>query len=461
MLGISALVFAVLCGGLAIITFWPDVAAQNIDRLRDVIGDAPVAQLESAFLSVKDSVQQFEYQVGLLHPAAPWQVPSPVPTKAPALASVATVTPTTLPARRLSDGITPSPTQPTRRLSNGITPSPIQPTSTPLTGVKPSPGRANRVVSASLDSITPFPTSLPTLLPPPTASPTPVITSMLPAWQPAPLTPLGRLAGEGQWSPYLLAADGQTPVAYRTFLQPDPRRPYSIPAIVAFDLQATRLHFVLGSVEPRSTTPRPPGTGVIPAADLRPGVLLATFNGGFKARHGEYGAMAGGFVALPPINGLGTVAMYSDGRVKIGEWGKDIKATPDMVAWRQNGKMLVHNGKINPATALTTAGWGVTIKGEAVTWRSGLGLSADGRTLYYVAGLQLDVATLARVMAQAGAAEAFELDVNEFWVHFAAIRSNGSNLVAEPLLSAMKSQVDRYLKGFSRDFFYVTTTTRP
>jgi hypothetical protein len=76
--------------------------------------------------------------------------------------------------------------------------------------------------------------------------------------------------------------------------------------------------------------------------------------------------------------------------------------------------------------------------------------------LYYVAGLQLDVATLTKAMAQAGAVEALQLVVNAFWVHFAAIRSNGSSLVAEPLLDAMKAQADRYLKRSSRDFFYVT-----
>ncbi len=89
-----------------------------------------------------------------------------------------------------------------------------------------------------------------------------------------------------------------------------------------------------------------------------------------------------------------------------------------------------------------------------------MGLSADGRTLYYAAGAQLDVATLTKVMAQAGAAQAFQLDANNYWVHFAAIRSDGTNLTAEPLLKNM-THADRYLKAYSRDFFYVTTVTRP
>ncbi len=458
---------ALFCGGLALITFWPDVAAQNIDRLRDVIGDESVAQLEAAVLSVQDSVQQFEYQVGLRQPAAPWAAPSAAPSTTLALpTTLDTVAPTAVmpgtPSSVAFNDATASPTGISRAAG---TPSPYPTVTPPVTPPGVMPGTPSSVafndVTASPSAISP---AVSTPSPNQTVAPTAAIpatptASIVTAWQPAPVMPLGKLAGEGQWLPYLPAANGQI-VAYRTFLQPDPRRPYSIPAIVAFDLQAARLHFVLGTVEPLSQTPRPPGTGIIPAVDREPGVLLATFNGGFKARHGEYGAMAGGFTALPPINGLATVAIYADGRVKIGQWGKEIKEAPDLVAWRQNGEMLIHDGQINPDTAGAAVGWGRTIKGDTITWRSAIGLSADGRTLYYVAGLQLDVATLARVMARAGATEALQLDVNEFWVHFAAIRSNGATLVAEPLLDAMRPQADRYLKDSSRDFFYVTTNIK-
>jgi Phosphodiester glycosidase len=448
--GISASGLALLAASLAFITFWPDVAAQNIDRLRDVIGDEAVAQIESVVLNIQDNVQQWEYQVGLRKPAAPWEAARSAESTSPAHPTNADsvratlVTPVTE-SREVSNGVASVPTG----ISSATSTPSVYPTAAPTT----IPGTEPTGIRPATSTPSVYPTAAPTATIP--SMPT---TTSAPAWQPAPVIPLGKLAGEGQWSPYLQAVNGQ-PVAYRTFLQPDPRRPYSIPAIVAFDLQATRLHFVIGTVEPRSSTPRPPGTGLIPAADREPGVLLATFNGGFKARHGEYGAMAGGFTALPPINGLATVAMYADGRVQIGQWGKDIKGTPGLVAWRQNGEMIIHNGQINPDTASGAVPWGKTIKGESITWRSALGLSADRRTLYYVAGLQLDVPTLAKVMAQVGATEALQLDVNEFWVHFAAIRSDGSILVAEPLLEAMRPQVDRYLKESSRDFFYVTTAS--
>jgi Phosphodiester glycosidase/PKD domain len=530
-LGVAGLF--VVCGSLAMVTFWPNVAAQNIDRLRDIIGDEAVAQLETVVLSIQDRIQQFEYQVGLVQPAAPWADSSTEPAmKQPTAmargnSSDVAVAPTPLEQTATRSDIL---TEPTKSTTDTFTPSPPRPDNSPgpspfatfaatvmaahcTIGASDSSVFASRSVNFTAnvnydgqDSVATyawavdgtqaggtgsgltytFPTvgvhavrvtvtmksgqvavcaTTVDVKEPPTPSntvtPSTPAPGPLPAWQLPPLTPFGKLGDEGQWSPYMQAADRQTMVAYRTFLQPDPQRPYAIPQIVAFDLHATRLHFVLGTVEPESASPQPSRTGAIPAADLRPGILLATFNGGFRARHGHYGAMADGLIALPPINGLATVAMYTNGQVQIGEWGTDINASSNLVAWRQNGEMLIHNGKINPDVGVTTASWGRTIKGDTITWRSALGLSADGRTLYYVAGLQLDAATLARVMARTGAAEALELDVNNYWVHFTAIRSDGASLVAEPLFKAMKLDADRYLKSFSRDFFYITAATRP
>jgi Phosphodiester glycosidase len=383
-----------LIAGLATLIFWPQVAAQNIDRLRNLIGDAPVAQLETTILEIQDHTQQLGYQVGLVQPAAPW-------------------------ADTVSDAALPN-----------LLPTAIS-------------GGARQAVS-----------------PKPSGA---LSSSNAPAWRPTALAPLGTLAGEGQWVPYLSTASNQA-VAFRTFLQPDPQRPYSVAAIVAFDLQATRLHFVLGSQEPVSFTTQGNDptvrTGTIPVIDLQPGLVLAAFNGGFKARHGYYGAMANGLTALPPIAGLGTVAIYKDGRVQIGEWGKDIKDSPDLVAWRQNGELLIHNEQVNPDTAQTTTDWGLTVRGAAVTWRSALGLSADGRTLYYVAGPQLDVATVTHVMAQLGVVQALQLDINSFWVNFAALHSQGSTLTADPLLKGMTQSADRYLKSNPRDFFYLTAINK-
>src|SRR5262249_48310789 len=113
-LGICIVVLVVVGIGMAIVIFRPDVAAQNIDRLRDVLGDAPVAQLESEALSIQDQVKQWEYQLGLIKPAARWSVsysatavsqPSPTASlegkpvaQMPARPNRASNTPTSVPA---------------------------------------------------------------------------------------------------------------------------------------------------------------------------------------------------------------------------------------------------------------------------------------------------------------------------------------------------------------------------
>jgi hypothetical protein len=493
--GIMGLVIIAI-GGI-IVTFFPDVAAQNVDRLRNIIGDEPVAQIETFVLNVQDQAQQLAYQLGLTHPAAPW---TPPPNDSALIALASTIVPASTPN-------SPQPMPDLIAEATNLPPPSIPATAPPVVAQLPTmvPGvptiaandmtlmstptviasvvpatipvissnivltAASTVDPAVVSTIVPATNStvaqavISTIAPniAPTATPililgTPVVTSAARVWQLSSLTPFGKVTGEGQWQPYMLSADGRTVVAYRTFLQPDPQRPYTFPAIVAINLQVTRLHFVLGTVDPAPATPQPSRTGLIPAADMQPGVLLATFNGGFKARHGQYGAMADGLIGLPARTGDATVAIYKNGSVHIGQWGTDITDSPDLVAWRQNGKMLIRNGQINPATAQTTVSWGLTIQGNAVTWRSALGLSADGQTLYYIGGPHLDVPALTRTMAQTGAANALQLDINYFWVNFAAIRSNGNQLIAEPLISDMTQKVDRYLKVSTDDFFYVT-----
>jgi hypothetical protein len=283
---------------------------------------------------------------------------------------------------------------------------------------------------------------------------TPSISTPGPAWSLPAIPSSGSLPGEGVWSPYLFDSSG-SPIALRTFLQPDSKRPYAILSIVAFDLTRTQLHFVLGSIEPKTSTLRL--SGEIPAQDLVPGRLVAAFNGGFMAVHGEYGAMANGITALPPKDKLATIGFYPDGTIRIGKWGVDISPNDPMTAWRQNGPLILYNGQVTPAVSNnTTALWGGTVEGHVATWRSGVALNQANTILYYFAGPAMDVGTMAKALVKVGAYQAMQLDINNFWVHFAAIRAENGQLKAESLVNAMSEKVDRYLKAYPRDFFYVT-----
>jgi hypothetical protein len=277
-----------------------------------------------------------------------------------------------------------------------------------------------------------------------------------PLWKPAALEPMGTLQDEGVWVPYLVDTSERI-VGYRTALQPDRKRGYSLAAVVAVDLEHTRLHYVLGREEPssNSTFPRP---GKIPESDLYSGRLLGAFNGGFKAENGHFGAMADGNVALPPKAGLGTIVMYTDGRVAVGEWGKDFTASPDMESWRQNGPLLVSNGQIGPEVRKgSTRTWGDVYGGGIAGWRSAVGLSTDGRTLYFVVGPSLTIGALAASTIRAGAWNAIELDINRAWTRFDKIVVANGKLTSVPIMDGLRDD-DRLIREYARDFFYIISS---
>ena len=391
-----------VCIGLASLSFialqaWPALGAQGADMLRSIIGDQAVANLEMEINLLQDGLQKIKYEVSMDRPVAPW-------------ATAQLVAPTLIP--------TPSPEL--------QAPLPFQ-TGTALPAIQ------------SLQ---------------PTPAPTPSV------WQPANLKPLGSAVGEGIWSAYIQDRQGQT-VAYRTFLQPDPTRPYALVAVVAIDLTHTRLHFLLGSIEPVGP-PGPPRTGAIPAPDRAANFLLAAFNGGFKARHGQFGAMADGITALPPRDGLGTVVIYQDGSVRLGEWGADLGMSPEVVAFRQNGPLVIRNGKIDPRIYNNSPeDWGYTVIDVSPTVRTGIGLSEDESTLFYFCGPSLSMEALANSMQAAGAWNSIQLDINNYWALFVKFQPSGSNLVPEALLpDLMVANIERYLWDYTRDYFYITDITK-
>lgn len=277
----------------------------------------------------------------------------------------------------------------------------------------------------------------------------------LPSWKPPAAVAFINVEGEGEWQPYLSDPSGQV-VAYRTFVHPDPSRPYAVVAVVAFNLQRTQLHLVLGTDEPYDSAVTLRSPGKILTGDQVPGELLAAFNGGFKVEQGHFGAMAQGLRAVPPRDGLATLGFYQDGSLKLGEWGVDIQPSADLVAFRQNGLLIIKNGQPTPEVS-DPKYWGYTINWETVTMRSGLGLDKSGKILYYFAGPSTSISTLAKAMTAVGVANAMQLDINNYWVHFEAYVNADHKLMPKPLMPReMGDGVGRYLRVFTRDFFYVT-----
>jgi hypothetical protein len=423
---IGAIVAAVLIGTVALgvlvllVSASPETGARGADWLRNLIGNKPVAKLEAFVFTIQDKFHQLEYNVEQSTPSAPWEVSNIQVAGSQNNHPLNPNTPTT------------TPTQVARNLTG-----PEVSKGTPINASVPSATGTPRAVLANL----PLPT-------------TP--TSTQPPWVPAPLTPLGSIADEGLWAPYIRDTTGNT-VAYRTFLQPDRERPYVTVGIVAFDLSRTNLHYVLGIMEPTSSV-SVPRTGQIPEGDRMPDTLLAAFNGGFKTVHGYYGVFADEIVLVPPIDGMGTIAIYKNGNIRIGEWGTDLTYTSDIAVYRQNCPLMVQSGEINPQVYNNSVNdWGGTISGNIVTFRSGIGISQDGMTLYYFAGNTLTMPSLAKAMQDAGAYQAMQLDINNYYVFFTSFELQGGKLTGIPLLpKEMIDNLNRYLDGFAHDFFYIT-----
>jgi hypothetical protein len=420
MAAVFCLVLLMGASGYLVFVKYPSIGALGSDDLRKVIGDEAVARLESLVFQAEDTLHRLQYRAGGL-PQPPWSTPTAVNSVSQeSVASQAAV------ALQTADAL------------NRQAPQSSQPLAAQVTGTPP------RITGSGV-----LPKLQPTPLPP-KVTPENVC--------PPSVSAIGTMKGEGVWSPYLTDDSSGRVAACRTFFQPDPERLYAIAAVVAFDLDTVSLHYVLGSQEPASTVPvdRP---GVISPADMKPNVLLAVFNGGFKARHGHFGVMANGVIVIPPKDGFGTIAMYKNGVLRIGAWGSDILPSPDIVFWRQNGPLLVQNGQINPRIYnQSPQDWGSSLDGKSpvATWRSAMGISADGKTMYYAAGPSLTLQSLAQSLITAGASQAVQLDINNYWVYFGQVVFDASKPNTIPLFPEWQDNPNRYLQPYSRDFFYVT-----
>ncbi len=421
---VSGLLFVLLLASIVLVArVYPGFAAMGADELRKIIGDPAVAQMETILFKIDDSIKAWEFKTGLAKASPPWEVvPGAGSTPSPANTPVFDFN--LNPDHQTILQATPEATS--------------QPSSTGL----PQTGQSQNPCTGLL-----------AILSCPTGSTTPAKPA---PWSLKPVSPLGNLPGEGIWTPYIQNSSGQT-VAYKTFILPDPHRPYAVVAVVAFNLKEVRLNFVIGTQEPYSSRhPSLRSDGAIPEQDMAENTLLAAFNGGFKYQNGEFGAMANGLVSAPPRKGLATVAMFPNGQVKMGAWGTDILPDDNFTAYRQNGPLAIQDGQVRPEVA-DPRYWGFTISGNTVTWRSGLALSQDGNTLYYFAGPYLTINTLTKVMVDVGVWTGMQLDINNYWVHFDAFTSKDGQLVPEPLFPHdMVGGADRFLGQYSRDFFYIT-----
>jgi len=256
------------------------------------------------------------------------------------------------------------------------------------------------------------------------------------------------LPGEGVWR-VLETVKGQ-PAMFGTFLRPDKVHTSYVAGIVSMDQRLVSFQLRPGTEDPgpgnwKAQSWIPPGS--------RTG-LRGTFNGGFKLNTAGGGFYLNGTTHGTLVNGAASVVYYRDGDIKIGAWGSEVRMTNDVVGVRQNLKLIVDHGKVPSTVNQNVLGsWGATLGGSYYVWRSGLGITKDGRIIF-VYGPALDVQSLAGLLQRAGAVEALQLDINPFWMSFEYYKADGhaSDPTPENLLPTQQQTAYRYYSVYSRDF---------
>lgn len=259
------------------------------------------------------------------------------------------------------------------------------------------------------------------------------------------------LNGEARWNAGRGGASGR-PVIYTSWFRPDRVHPTVVVGVASMDQVQLQAHLVAGTKEPGGSGWA--WTSQVPADQRQR--LVAAFNSGFKFRDTTGGFYAQGRTMKPLVNGQASVVISTDGRIAIGQWGRDVGMSPNVAAVRQNLRLIIDHGRPVPGLAQNANGqWGSRNSQHEYVWRSALALDAHGR-LVYVAGNKLTLVTLADALAQAGAVRGMQLDIHPDMVTFNLFRPAADGIVSTKLLPTMKRPATRYLQPDQRDFFAVT-----
>ena len=307
-------------------------------------------------------------------------------------------------------------------------------------------------------------------------------------WPPAPMKPTisPALAGEGEWigldkDPFITQTPGAPPAFLTSFIRTDPKRLATRIYVTIWDPRQIALHMEAGTVEPVGAAGEA-GPGVIPRTPEIMRRVVAGFNGGFQALHGEFGMQANGIEYLPPKPYAATVMEMKDGSTAFGAWPKAAEVPDEILSYRQNLTALVQNDKFNP---WGRAWWGGTPIGwydNIHTTRSGVCLTKENYVAYFY-GIDIAPNVLADGMLAARCAFGVHLDMNpglagfEFynvqprssfvplgrplqseWEYEGTIKELPEFLFrARRMMKSMQHQnFPQYIHRDGRDFFYLT-----
>jgi hypothetical protein len=287
-------------------------------------------------------------------------------------------------------------------------------------------------------------------------------------WPPPPIESQWKKSepGEGQWSAAtesflrpsraILAPNVEKPLPYfyKTFIRPDPKRPYAKVWLVAMDMRQLTLGMQAGFEDPEPLT-GPAGEGHLPDDPAVTSRVVGTFNGAFKSEHGKYGMMVNRRVLLPPVPGAATIAATAANEVAFGNWPKSTSIPDDLISFRQNLDPLVEDGQVNPAGRQI---WGWQLQGTSVmTERTALCTTSTGHAIYAWAE-EADASILGDALRRAGCSYGVHLDMNPGHCGFMYTRVNDlrkREFQVKRAVDKMSVPPERYVRWSPKDFFYV------
>ncbi len=277
---------------------------------------------------------------------------------------------------------------------------------------------------------------------------------------PGPVHETWSAEGDGKWVPIVdPRRPEEPPRLFKTLLHPDSSRSWAELFVVAVDLRQVSVMPVMGYQEPRTDKKEAEGyerQAKIPSEHY--GALLAGFNGGFMAEHGNYGVYFDDILFLDPKDDACTLAHYKDGSFEVASWSK-IKDDFSKMAWfRQAPNCMYEGGEMHPALKVhRSRKWGATLDGNTVIRRSAVGLSRDKQILYVGISNHTTAKVMALGMNHAGADAVAQMDVNWSYPKFVTFEERKDGLLHPVALAEGFEFSDKlYLRERSmRDFFYL------
>ena len=258
---------------------------------------------------------------------------------------------------------------------------------------------------------------------------------------------------EGHWLAIGPRVDG-IPTMYETQIRPDAVHTSVLDGLVWMDPKLLEFALHPGLDEPGGTWKE--------ASDVPMGerlALVAAFNGGVRLRDAHGGFYLDGRTAVPLADGAASLVIDRHGVPTVVDWGRDMSMSPDVVAVRQNLRLIVDHGRVVPAlTSDAYDDWGDPVNRDVLVWRSGLCVDGNGG-LIYAYGNGLSALSLATLLERAGCVRAMALDVyptaTTFNFYGAVESDNPASVLGTKMLPNQDKPGDRYLWPDSRDFVAV------